>query len=107
MTLKPAFCRLAAIRLPMVPSPTNPTITLSLAIPRLRSHAEIGAPHLRIGHDHVARPAQNDAPGFQNVAMVAGFQRFDHALLDQQDSQSAIPMDLTDALEDRIDHGRR
>ena len=47
-------------------------------------------------------PAQNDAPGFQNVSMIAGFERFGHALLDQQDGQAAIPMDLTDALEDRI-----
>src|SRR5947208_4701064 len=101
MSWKPAFCRLTAIRPPMVPSPTNPTIILSLAIPHLRSHAEIGAPHLGIGHDHVARPAQDNAPGVQNVAMVAGLERFDHALLDQQDGQPAIPMDLTDALEDR------
>jgi hypothetical protein len=47
-------------------------------------------------------PAQNDAPGFQNVSMIAGFERFGHTLLDQQDGQAAIPMDLTDALEDRI-----
>src|SRR5437660_12326072 len=38
-SLKPALCTLAAMRPPMVPSPTNPTTTLSLDIasPSLRS----------------------------------------------------------------------
>src|SRR5580700_9302983 len=119
ISLKPAFCTLAAIRPPMVPSPTNPTTMLSLDIPSpfsfnarisasaRRSNAEIGSPHAGVGHDRVAWPAQNDAPGFQNVSMVAGFERFDHALLDQQDGQPAIPMDLADALEDRVNHGWR
>ena len=79
----------------------RPTLR-KLRLSARRSYAEIGAPHAGVRHDRVAGPTQNDAPGFQNVSMVAGFERFDHALLDQQDSQSAIPMDLTDALEDRI-----
>src|SRR5262249_5750156 len=31
MSLKPAFCRLAAIGPPMVPSPTNPTVALDIS----------------------------------------------------------------------------
>src|SRR5262249_13173855 len=57
-SLKPALCTLAAMRPPMVPSPTNPTTTLSLDIasPPLR-FSDFDRHQVSLCGPHCGRPA--------------------------------------------------
>src|SRR5678816_294439 len=47
--------------------------------------AKISPLHARVRQQRLVAAMQRDASGLQNVAVVAGFERLDHTLLDQQD----------------------
>jgi hypothetical protein len=68
---------------------------------------EIGPLHARVRQQCVVRAVQRDPAGFQHVAVIAGFERLDYALLDQKNGEPTHAVDLANALEDRIGHRRR
>jgi hypothetical protein len=50
---------------------------------------------------------QRDPSGFKHVPIVAGFERFGDALLDQQQGDPILAIERRDAVEDQIGHCRR
>src|SRR5580700_7939003 len=91
-SLKPAFCRLVAIRPPMVPSPTKPTTMLSLAITlTFRSkHPEMLAQIDAVGFQRGGGRDHGDAAGVENDDVVGDVEGQFWALLDQHDGEAAL-----------------
>src|SRR5580693_8008152 len=91
-SLKPAFCKFVAMRPPMVPSPTNPTTILSLAITltfflkHAQMLAEIDAVcfQRRGGRDH------GDAAAIENDDIVGDVEGEFWALLHEHDGEAAL-----------------
>src|SRR5204863_7414218 len=55
-----------------------------------RLHAEISPPYPLIGHESGVRALQHDRAGFEHIAVIAGFERFGHALLDKEQGHAAL-----------------
>src|SRR6185503_12358712 len=71
------------------------------------SHSKISPSHALVRYQCLVRAFHRDTAGLKHIAAVAGFQCLGDALLDQQDRHAVLRVDLVDALEDRIDDGRR
>src|SRR6267378_1127742 len=70
------------------------------------SAAQVRALHARVGQERLAAAVEHDAAGLQHVAAVAQLEGLDHALLDEEDGQPALPPDAVDRLEDLLDDAR-
>src|SRR5919108_6228818 len=70
------------------------------------SGAEIGVLDAGVGEQGLALADEGDASRLEHVAAIAELERFDHALLDEQDGQAAGAADGGDGLEDQLDDAR-
>src|SRR5438552_3547766 len=71
------------------------------------SHAEIDAPDPIVREQAIMRTFEHHAAGLQNIAEIAGLHRLRHALLNQENGESAVAMKLANAFEDQVgDCGR-
>jgi hypothetical protein len=91
----PGHRRSARVGLPARPVRAQPTL-----------HTEIGTTDPVIGDQRVSA-FQRDPSGFKHVPIVAGFERFGDALLDQQQGDPILAIERRDAVEDQIGHCRR
>src|SRR5689334_3463388 len=71
------------------------------------SRAEIGPAHSVIRAQGLVASFESDAASFENVAVVGRFQRFRHALLDQEDCQFRLLTYVDQSLEDEIGYRGR
>src|SRR3954471_22642797 len=69
-------------------------------------HAEIGLADAVVRPQGLVVAFEHDASGFENVAVIGGFERLRHALFDQQDRQVRLPANFDQPFEDEI-RGRR
>src|SRR3954470_5584079 len=71
------------------------------------SHAEIRFAHAVVGAQRVVVSLEHDVSGFEDIAVVGGFERFGDALLDQQHGQAGRSADIDQAFEDEVGRRRR
>src|SRR5436190_439405 len=68
-------------------------------------HAQVRLPHPIVGAQTLVVALQDDAAGFQHVAVVGGLERFGDALLHEQNRETGLLPDLQQLVEDEIGDG--